>query len=228
MNSIPQFEKTYVVDVYNTHTERFDSSRYMRWSYVEEFINSLPNSSILEIGCGNGKNMFNRTSIDSHPLSYQLRDTYRERKSFPVHLWTGCDASEKLVKLCTEKNLVVVETDMCNLPFDDGEFDAILCIAVFHHLSTVERRENALREIARILRPNGTILISVLSEKFKMKPNDTVFSNTTRDVSFMFEKMTRYYHLFTREEFEGLCAPYFKIKNTHEERDNYYFVLEKV
>jgi alkylated DNA repair protein alkB homolog 8 len=227
MTTIPQFEQTYVVDVYNTNSKRFDSSRYTRWMRVEEFINSIPNSSILEIGCGNGKNMFNRTRKDSHPLSYQLHTAYQSRENFPCHQWTGCDASSELVKCCIEKNLAVVEADMCNLPFKNGEFDVVLCIAVLHHLSTEERRITALREIARILKPNGIALVSVLSEKFELKPNDVIFSKANRDVSFKFENTTRYYHLFTRGEFNHLADELFTIKNFSDEYDNYYFTLER-
>jgi SAM-dependent methyltransferase len=51
--------------------------------------------------------------------------------------------------------------DNLALPFKDDCFDAILSVAVVHHFATTERRVNALRELARVLRIGGRMLISV-------------------------------------------------------------------
>ena len=45
------------------------------------------------------------------------------------------------------------------LPYKDDSFDAVLSIAVIHHIATTERRVRALRELARILRVGGRIII---------------------------------------------------------------------
>ena len=53
---------------------------------------------------------------------------------------------------------------MCDnlaLPFRDESFDAVLSIAVVHHFATTERRVNALKELARVLRIGGRLVISV-------------------------------------------------------------------
>lgn len=47
------------------------------------------------------------------------------------------------------------------LPFRDESLDAVLSIAVVHHLATTDRRIRALRELARVLRIGGRIIISV-------------------------------------------------------------------
>ena len=49
------------------------------------------------------------------------------------------------------------------LPYKDETFDAVLSIAVIHHIATTERRVRAIRELARILRVGGRIIISVWS-----------------------------------------------------------------
>lgn len=48
-----------------------------------------------------------------------------------------------------------------SLPFRDESFDAVLSIAVVHHFATVERRAMALRELARITRIGGRLLLTV-------------------------------------------------------------------
>ena len=46
----------------------------------------------------------------------------------------------------------VITCDNLSLPYKDDSFDAVLSIAVIHHIATTERRVRAIRELARILR----------------------------------------------------------------------------
>ncbi|KAF9796182.1 hypothetical protein SFRURICE_010191, partial [Spodoptera frugiperda] len=55
----------------------------------------------------------------------------------------------------------VVACDNLCLPFRDESFDAVLSIAVVHHFATVERRAMALRELARVTRIGGRLLLTV-------------------------------------------------------------------
>lgn len=55
----------------------------------------------------------------------------------------------------------VIALDNLALPFRDESLDAVLSIAVVHHLATTERRICALRELARVLRIGGRLIISV-------------------------------------------------------------------
>ncbi|MGD0196352.1 MAG: methyltransferase domain-containing protein [Solirubrobacteraceae bacterium] len=55
-------------------------------------------------------------------------------------------------------NAEFVEGDVAQgLPFEDGEFTAVLCTTAFHHLP---RQREALAELARVLAPSGRIVIS--------------------------------------------------------------------
>lgn len=47
------------------------------------------------------------------------------------------------------------------MPFRDESFDAVLSLAVVHHFATTERRVKAIRELSRILRIGGRVIISV-------------------------------------------------------------------
>ena len=42
-----------------------------------------------------------------------------------------------------------------------GALDGVLCIAVLHHISTLERRLAMLGELARVLRCGGRALVTV-------------------------------------------------------------------
>ena len=51
--------------------------------------------------------------------------------------------------------------DNLALPFRDESLDAALSVAVIHHIATAERRIRAIRELARVLRVGGRVMISV-------------------------------------------------------------------
>lgn len=48
--------------------------------------------------------------------------------------------------------------DGCNLPFHDGEFDCVFASEVFEHIFNLE---NILGELNRVLKPQGSMLITV-------------------------------------------------------------------
>jgi ubiquinone/menaquinone biosynthesis C-methylase UbiE len=63
-----------------------------------------------------------------------------------------------------QKNPIVSQVMLCDnlsLPFRDESLDAVLSVAVIHHVATAERRVRALRELARVVRVGGRVMISV-------------------------------------------------------------------
>jgi SAM-dependent methyltransferase len=77
--------------------------------------------------------------------------------------FTGVDASPEMIRETMEKygtrpgvNLQLGNIEQ--LPLPDGSFDQAICMAVLEYLSSPDR---ALAEIARILRPGGTALITI-------------------------------------------------------------------
>ncbi|KAF5272459.1 hypothetical protein FQR65_LT04927 [Abscondita terminalis] len=130
-------EQAYVHDVYEQFSE---NPRSRPWPRVQQFLEDLEQGSIIcDVGCGNGKYLNVNTSI------------------FNI----GGDKSTRLCELAREKNNEVIVVDNLTLPFRDESLDAVLSIAVVHHLATTERRIRALRELARVLRIGGRIIISV-------------------------------------------------------------------
>lgn len=72
---------------------------------------------------------------------------------------TGLDISEDAIAFCEAKGLGPVEQgDICAMPFADDSFDLVLATDVVEH---VEDDAGALREIVRVLRPGGTLLLTV-------------------------------------------------------------------
>ena len=73
----------------------------------------------------------------------------------------GSDICPELVAIAASRGHEVAVCDCLNLPYRSDQFDAAVCIAVVHHLSTVERRVAALKELVRIVRPSGRVLVYV-------------------------------------------------------------------
>ena len=172
--------------VYNKIAHEFDRTRYKPWTSVQNFLNSLPpNSSIGDIGCGNGKNMM----------------------MSPDSTVKGCDFSQSMVDICRSKHLDVVYGDVLDIPFDDETFDATICIAVLHHLSDYEKRMKALQELYRITKKGGQILVTVWAFeqesgcRRKFETQDVYVDWKDRKGTKL---GTRYYHMFKKNELDGL------------------------
>ncbi len=63
--------------------------------------------------------------------------------------------------MAREKEHEVILSDNLALPFRDSSMDAVLSIAVIHHIATAERRVHALKELSRVLKVGGRVMISV-------------------------------------------------------------------
>ena len=73
--------------------------------------------------------------------------------------YEGLDASEEAVRWCADKGYgKVTKGDACALPFVDGKFDLVLATDIIEH---VDDDVTALREIHRVLKPGGLVLMTV-------------------------------------------------------------------
>jgi alkylated DNA repair protein alkB family protein 8 len=179
-----EYEDKYVKDVYNNISSNFDNTRTYTWGWINETVNTLPKNSIIcDLGCGNGRNMMNKD-----------------------YNFIGVDNSKELLKICRNKGLNVIEGEMCNIPLRSNSLDALICIAAFHHLSTVERRIKALLEMKRVVKPGGKVVISVWSIEQPAKTRRTF--NKYGDTIVKWDQRgkiyDRYYYIFKLDEIKEL------------------------
>lgn len=135
------YEEQHVHSVYEQIASHFSSTRYKPWPIIERFLKDLPAGSIgLDIGCGNGKYLAVNRDI----------------------FLLGSDRSTNLVGIAARHQPhSVLVADILALPHAHGAFDFAISIAVVHHLSTSERRVEAVRAILQTLRPGGRALVYV-------------------------------------------------------------------
>jgi len=214
-----QYEEEHVHTVYENIASHFSSTRYKPWPIVEEFLLNLPPGSIgLDIGCGNGKYL----SVN--------RDVFI----------VGSDRSSNLVKIAAGKNEAVV-ADSLALPHQVGRFDFAICIAVVHHLSTTERRREAVGAILECLQKGGKALVYVwaLEQKGSRRgweeggEQDVMVpwvmkNGKKKDEDVSESTFLRYYHLYRKGELEeDIEAVGGKIVDKGYEKDNWWAVCER-
>ena len=156
--------------VYDNIAREFTNSRHYSWNWVTSFFSEfvygadkecnlkLKNENkkedttlklVLDIGCGGGRNI----------------KTYQNDNVKII----GLDNSKEFIKICLEQNLNVVFSDMTKLPFTDNKFNNLISIASFHHLTNNEDRIKAIQEMSRVLKPNGTVIMSIWSKNQPQK-----------------------------------------------------------
>lgn len=196
-------EEILVKNAYNKIANEFKVTRVFTWKWTDKFIEKLEkDSKLLDIGCGTGRN--------TNYLNVNI---------------TGIDISEEQIKQCKNNNNNIV-ADMCNMPFEDNSFDNIISIASFHHLSTENRRKEALSEMNRVLKKNGRVLLSVWS---RLQPDKTRRKfEKYGDTVVKWREVPRYYYIFSIPEITDLLKQYFVIISHIWDSGNEIFELEKI
>ncbi|MGD1002536.1 MAG: class I SAM-dependent methyltransferase [Candidatus Brocadiia bacterium] len=99
----------------------------------------LPGRRALDVGCGTGM------------LMAALK---------PYGSVVGVDSSEGMIAVLRREGrgeAVVAPVD--RLPFEDGSFDVVFCVAVLHHVAEPEKVRRAIHEMVRVARPGGALVI---------------------------------------------------------------------
>src|ERR1700730_14462151 len=114
---------------------------------------------IVDVGCGTG--------------AILKQVVNRERN-------VGIDLAPQAISFCRQRGLNNVQQgDIHALPFLDASFDAVICSSVLYH-QWVSDVEGALREMHRVLRPGGTLLIVVPAFPFLHSAHDEVVMTARR------------------------------------------------
>jgi tRNA (uracil-5-)-methyltransferase TRM9 len=220
-----------IQNTYNEIAAEFDITRYKPWPQTIEFINDLPdNSTVLDLGCGNGRNLAYLSSIGRGFRIFGI--------DFSVRLLRI--AKEKIKENGVEKSVEFILGDVIQLPIASSSLDGAIYVATLHHLPTAKQRLASLLDLARCLKPKGKAFISVwdfeqgrfadeLAAQLKAPPKDRNFGEVF--VPWTGKRGAihhRFYHLFYKDEFEKLLGHTpLEITKLFRAADNYHAVVEK-
>ncbi|RYP92384.1 hypothetical protein DL770_001484 [Monosporascus sp. CRB-9-2] len=169
------YEERHVHSVYESIAPHFSSTRHKPWPLVAGFLCAQPPGAVgLDVGCGNGKYLDVNPDIVvlGSDRSAALVALARERGRGDKDQDRGGAAAA---------SEAVAVADGLALPFRvggggfgggdrgredgctrrDAGVDFVICVAVVHHLSTRERRVEAVRALLECLREDGRALVYV-------------------------------------------------------------------
>jgi len=193
---------------------RYDVDRYLaeigwpfrlleksRYAFLRRLIARLGADRMLDAGCGSG------VLLDGLPAGVA---------------GTGMDFSATNLARCRRRlpSLGLLQADLQRLPVRDARWPLIVCTEVIEHLP---RPEQALREMARALKPEGHLLITI--------PNESLIRRAKGFLRRMPGGLGRFglesggpnredhnlWHLhdFTAASFEALLEPWFEIRHRY-------------
>jgi tRNA (uracil-5-)-methyltransferase TRM9 len=212
----------------------FDATRRKPWPQCLTFINTLKPSDIaVDIGCGNGRHLL--------PCARQC------------HQIIGIDISRNLLDIVQKKvkqqniaNVTLLHANAIDIPLKDDTVYGVLFIAALHNIQRRYLRVRSLSEVRRILKHEGRALISVWSrwqdryrkhfqKQWFYREGGREFGDTTIWWRHQGLNIPRYYHLYSKREFEKDLTDAGLVLHTMEETylrstrypDNFFAVVQK-
>lgn len=139
---------------------------------------------ILEVGCGWGE-----------LAEWLARETGAEI--------VAVDISPRMVELARERGVDARLADVQELPFADGEFDCVVAAWMLYHVPDLDR---GISELARVLRPGGT-LVAVTNSRFHLLELRELVGSGPSTLTFNRENgeevLSRHFASVRREDVDG-------------------------
>ncbi|MBL4693823.1 class I SAM-dependent methyltransferase [Candidatus Gracilibacteria bacterium] len=189
-----------VVADYDNIADDFNQTRQHGWKEFESFLPHIKDGDHLaDLGCGNGR----------------LQEYLRKHRELN---YTGIDNSKELLKHAKGN---FMEGDLLKIPLKDNSQDVAAAIASFHHIPSKELRKKAAKEIARIIKKDGKLLITVWNlfqpryKKYiwRSRLKSLVSAYDARDTFIPWGKsgVDRYYYAFKAAEIRKILEEHFEI-----------------
>jgi len=170
-------------------------------SLVKEWV--LPRDSILDVGCGAGHYLQSLRREIAEPFRYTGLDATRRHIELAREAWKG------------QSDTDFQQGDIYSLPFDDAEYDIVMCSNVLLHLPSVQV---PLSELVRTARRRVIIRTLVGDRSFRIQEvrssaDDRTDASTASDAKVDSEfdadgepKSFSYYNIYSQSYIEGLVS----------------------
>jgi ubiquinone/menaquinone biosynthesis C-methylase UbiE len=166
---------------------------FRHWSIFRSELEALAQrwqrGKLLNLGCAHGPDFlpfsqgFELYGVDFSPQMLRFARKYSQKFDFAVNLALA---------------------DVSYLPYSDQSFDWAIAVATYHHIKGKHKRQAALDELRRVLKPGGEAFITVWNRwqpRFWFKPKEVAVPWRTKD-----KTLYRYYYLFSYSELEKLVT----------------------
>lgn len=180
--------------------EKYSTNKQGWFNWLFEKIDFSKVNRLLELGCGNGK-LWQENQID-----------LRNREIFLSDISEGM-VEEVRNKLGSDFNCIVVNVE--KIPFKDAYFDMIIANHVLFYLNDLNQ---GLKEIDRVLKPNGVFYCSTYGKEH-MKEINEIVQNFDSRINLSNHSL---YNIFGLENGEEILKHYF----SNVERMDYQDSLE--
>jgi ubiquinone/menaquinone biosynthesis C-methylase UbiE len=140
-----------IINIINKKNNGIKLRQYRDWDYAIEYLSliyknninkSYKNIKYIDICCGNGK----KTNLFSKYLGLKKDETY----GTDIDQWGPY--KQELIKYNFKYKVIKEE----KIDYEDNMFDIATCILSLHHIKDLEK---FIREIYRIIKPNGYLLL---------------------------------------------------------------------
>ena len=191
---------------YDLIAKKFSETRKHFWrslEFIKQYVGD--GDSILDFGCGNGR----------------LVELFKDKNIS----YKGVDSSQELINFAKQKypeyaeDFIKIDPTKVSLPFNDKTFNSVYSIATFHHLPGKRHRLAVARELYRITKENGWIVVTVwnlwqgkyrkqiIKNRFRKLMGKSKLDWNDCQISFMDNEgkvFRRYHHAFTEGYLERL------------------------
>lgn len=111
---------------------------------------------VLDLGCGSGLMLLGATQRLSTGTATGV-DLWRSRDQAGA---TRDQCLDNARRVGVAERITLADGDMTALPFPDASFDLVFACLAIHNLHPRARRELAIREAIRVLRPGGRLAVT--------------------------------------------------------------------
>lgn len=132
---------------YDSHRARDSYHRLVEDAITFGMLELGHDDVVVDVGCGTGRHLLELLRVSARVI--------------------GIDHSAEMLAIARERidpqdaeRLELYEADLRALPLEDAVADKVACFETLQHLPTQEFRLGAVRELARVLKPGGTVVVS--------------------------------------------------------------------
>jgi ubiquinone/menaquinone biosynthesis C-methylase UbiE len=149
---------------------------------------------ILDLGCGTGRH-----------------SVFLARNRFDVIAQDYSDKALEMLKEMIEKgklDIRIVKNDMTKIDFSNNFFDGIIFTGVIHY-AKINKIQETVKEILRVLRPRGILVMSCMSTKCSnYGTGEKIEKNTFVNVAGFSDDMEEPKHFFEKAEIVQLLKDF--------------------